>query len=43
MTEQDLAARLADLIADARDSGLSDEAIAALLQDAADALKEGLS
>jgi len=43
MTPEDLAARLADLIADARDSGVDDETIAAMLQAAADALKEGLS
>ena len=37
-----LAERLARLILDAREAGLSDEVIAAELQDAADALLEGL-
>ena len=38
-----LAERVARLIQEAREAGLSDETIAAELQDAADALLEGLS
>jgi hypothetical protein len=38
-----LAERIARLILEARDAGLSDETIAAELQDAVDALHEGLS
>ena len=38
-----LAERLARLILEAREAGLSDEVIAAELQDAADALLEGIS
>ena len=43
MTAEDIAARLADLIADARDAGMDDETTAAMLQAAVDALNEGLS
>lgn len=43
MTAEDLAIRLADLIADATNAGMSDETIFALIQDAVDALREGLS
>jgi hypothetical protein len=38
-----LAERIARLVHEAREAGLSDETIAAELQDAADALLEGLS
>ena len=37
------AARIEQLVADAREMGLSDEAIAAGLSEAVEALKEGLS
>jgi len=43
MTPEDLAARLAELIADARDEDLSDETILAKLEAGADALRDGLS
>ena len=39
----DFPSQLEHLIATARDNGLSDEAIAGVLRDAAEALKEGLS
>lgn len=43
MTPQDFATHIERLIADARDAGLSDETIAAVLRDAVEALREGLS
>jgi hypothetical protein len=43
MTPQDFTTHVEKLIADARDAGLSDEAIAAALRDAVEALREGLS
>lgn len=43
MTPEQFAAQLEALVADAREAGLSDEAIAAGLAEAAEAVREGLT
>ena len=43
MTQQEFAARIEALVMAGREASLPDEAMAAALQDAADALEEGLS
>jgi hypothetical protein len=43
VTAEQLAAQIEALVVTARESGLSDEVIADALQDAADALHEGLT
>ena len=43
MTQKEFAARLEALVMEGREAGLSDEAMAAEIQDAADALTEGVS
>ena len=43
MTQQEFAARIEALVLEGRDAGLSDEAMADELQNAAAALTEGLS
>jgi hypothetical protein len=43
MASEEFTAALHDLIAEARESGLSDEAIISALADTAEALREGLS
>ena len=43
MTAEQLAAQIEALVVTAREGGLSDEVIADALQDAADALHEGLT
>ena len=43
VTPEQIAAQIEALVAAARDAGVDDETIAAALQDAADALHEGLS
>lgn len=43
MTPDDLTTHIERLIADARDAGLSDEAMVDALRDAVEALREGLS